>query len=50
MLYIMLAYVMLFAALFNPVCLYNAIFAIDFLECIFVLMTCRGSLTRSFFI
>ena len=30
MLYIMLACLMLFAALFNDACLYNAFFAIDF--------------------
>ena len=34
MLYIMLAYLMLFAALSNAVCLYNAsYFAIDFYKC-----------------
>ena len=34
MLYIVLAYLMLFAALTNAVCLYNAsFFAIDFCEC-----------------
>ena len=33
MLYIMLAYLMLFAALSNAVCLYNAIFTIDFWKC-----------------
>ena len=33
MLYIMLAYLMLFAALSNAVCLYNAFFAIDFCKC-----------------
>ena len=32
MLYIMLAYLM-FAALSNAVCLYNAFFAIDFFKC-----------------
>ena len=31
--YIMLAYLMLFAALCNAVCLHNAFFAIDFCEC-----------------
>ena len=30
MLYLMLAYLMLFAALSNAVCLFNAFFAIDF--------------------
>ena len=33
LLYIMLAYLMFFAALFNAVCLYNAFFAIDFCKC-----------------
>ena len=33
MLYIVLAYLMLFAALSNAVCLYNAFFAIDFCKC-----------------
>ena len=33
MLYIMIAYLMLFAALSNAVCLYNAFFAIDFCKC-----------------
>ena len=34
MLYIMLVYLMLFAALYNAVCLYNAFFdAIDFCKC-----------------
>ena len=42
MLYIMLAYLMLFAALSNAVCLYNAFlyFAIDFCIC-FVLVYCH---------
>ena len=31
--YVMLAYLMLFSALFNDVCLDNAFFAIDFLKC-----------------
>ena len=36
MLYIVLAYLMLFAALTNAVCLYNAyFFAIDFCKCFF---------------
>ena len=35
--YIMLAYLMLFAALSNAVCLYNSFFAIDFCNC-FVLV------------
>ena len=33
MLYVMLTYLMLFAALSNAVCLYNAFFAIDFCKC-----------------
>ena len=33
MLYVMLAYLMLFAALSNDVCLYDAFFAIDFCKC-----------------
>ena len=33
LLYIMLAYLMLFAALSNSVCLFNAFFAIDFCKC-----------------
>ena len=37
LLYIMLAYLMLFAALSNAVCLYNAsFFAIDFCKCFFL--------------
>ena len=43
MLCIMLAYLMLFAALSNAVCLYNAFFAIDFLQ-----MLCLGLLTHIF--
>ena len=35
MLYIMHAYLMLFAALSNAVCLHNAFFAIDFCKCFF---------------
>ena len=36
MLYIVLAYLMLFAALTNAVCLYNAsFFAIDFCKCFY---------------
>ena len=37
LLYIMLAYLMLFAALYNAVCLHNAFFSIDFCKC-FVLI------------
>ena len=45
LLYIMHAYLMLFAALSNAVCLYNA-----FLLLIFVFMLCLGMLTHSLFI
>ena len=51
MLYIVLAYLMLFAALTNAVCLLNAsFFAIDF--CKFFLFSCLvlGLLTHSLFI
>ena len=33
LLYIVLAYLILFAALFNAVCLYNAFLDIDFFKC-----------------
>ena len=46
MLYIKLAYLMLFAVLSNSVCLYNAFFAIDFCKCF--LFHCL--LTHSLFI
>ena len=51
MLYIMLAYLMQFAALSNNVCLYNAFFffVIDFCK-FFVFMLCLGLLTHSLFI
>ena len=50
MLYIVLAYLMLFAALSNAVCLYNAsFFANDFCNCFFF-MFCLGLLTHSLFI
>ena len=47
LLYIMLAYLMLFAALSNAVCLHNAsfFFAIDFCKCFFF-MLCLGLLTQ----
>ena len=50
MLYIMLAYLMLLAALSNAVCLYNAsfFFAIDLCKCAFVFILCL--LTHSLFI
>ena len=47
MLYIVLAYLMLFATLSNTVCLYNSFFiAIDFFKCFFVFMLCLGLLTQ----
>ena len=50
MLYIVLAYLMLFAALSNAVCLYNAsFFTIDFCKCFFF-MFCLGLLTHGFFV
>ena len=52
MLYVMLIYLMLFAALSNAVCLYNAFFNfifIDFYKC-FSFMLCLGLLTHSLFI
>ena len=49
-LYLMLAYLMLFAALSNDVCLHNAsFFAIDF-ENAFCFMLCHGLLAHSLFI
>ena len=45
-LYIIPSYLMLFTALFNAVCLYNAFFAIDFFKCFFVFMLCLGLLTQ----
>ena len=53
LLYIMLAYLMLLAALCNAVCLYNAFFiflAIDFCKCFFVIMLCLGLWTHSLYI
>ena len=53
LLYIMLAYLMLFAALSNAVCLYDAsfffFFAIVLLQMLFVFMLCLGLLTHSLF-
>ena len=46
MLYIMLAYLMLFAALSNAICLHNAYF----LQMLLVFMACLGLLTHSLFI
>ena len=48
MLYIMFAYLMLFAALSNAVCLYNTFFAIDFPN-VFVFLPCLGLFTHSLF-
>ena len=51
LLYIMLAYLMLFASLSNAVCLYNASsFSPLILLMIFVFMLCLGLLTNSLFI
>ena len=51
MLYIVLAYLMLFAALSNAVCLYNAsFFAIDFCKCFLFSCFCIGLLTHSLLI
>ena len=51
MLYIMLAYLMLFAALSNAVCLYNASFFFHlFLQMLFVFVLCLGLLSHSLFI
>ena len=49
MLYIMLAYLMLFAALSNTVCLHNAFFPLIFADA-FCFMLCLGLLTHSLFI
>ena len=51
LLYIMLAYLMLLAALCNAVCLHNGFFfCYLFLQMLFVIMLCLGLLTHSFFI
>ena len=51
MLYIMLAYLMLLAALFNAVCLYNASFILLLIFAnAFCFMLCLGLLTHSLFI
>ena len=53
LLYIMLAYLMLFAALSNAVCSYNALFSFFLLlifASAFVIMLCLGLLTRCLFI
>ena len=49
MLYIMLAYLMLLAALPNAVSLHNAFFILIFAN-VFVFMLCLGLLTHSLFI
>ena len=50
-LYVMLAYLMLFAALSNAVCLYNAcFFCYWFLKMLFDFMLCLGLLTHSLFV
>ena len=53
MLYVMLAYLMLFAALSNAACLYNAFFYFFWLLIFanaFCFMLCLGLLTHSLFI
>ena len=50
MLHIVLAYLMLFAALSNAVCLYNASFLPMIYEIPFIFMFCHGLLTHSLFI
>ena len=51
MLYIVLAYLILFAALINAVCLYNASFFCHwFLQMLFIFMLCLCLLTHSLFI
>ena len=50
MLYIMLVYLMLLAALSNAVCLHNAFFMLLIFANFFSFMLCLGLLTHSFFI
>ena len=50
MLYIMLAYLMLFAALSNAVYLYNAFYLLLIFANAFCFMLCLGLLTHSLFI
>ena len=50
MLYIVLAYLMLFAALSNTVCLYNASFLPMISAIAFIFMFCLGLLTHCLFI
>ena len=47
--YVMLAYLMLFAALTNAVCLHNVFFILIFADA-FCFMLCLGLLTHSLFI
>ena len=50
MLYIVLAYLMLFAALSNDICLYNASLLQVISAIAFILIFCLGLLTHSLFI
>ena len=50
LLYIMLTYLMLFAALSNAVCLHNAFFLLLIFANAFCLMLCLGLLSHSLFI
>ena len=50
MLYVMLAYLMFFAALSNGVCLYNLFFLLLIFANAFCFMHCLGLLTHSLFI
>ena len=50
LLHIMLAYLMLFAALYNAVCLYNAFFLLLIFAIALCFMLCLGLLTHSLFI
>ena len=50
LLYIMLAYLMLFAVLHIAVCLYNTLFIILLFANAFCLLLCSGKLTHSFLI
>ena len=50
MLYIVLAYLMLYAALSSAVCLYIASFCHLFQQMLFIFMFCLGLLTHSLFI
>ena len=50
MLHIMLAYLMLFAALSNAVCLHNAFLLLLIFAILVVFIVCLGLLTHSLFI